>query len=54
MMAVLYAVPSPLLDAAWLVRQPLLLKGFHEALKTLPDSPERLSGLTYLCAFVSA
>ncbi|KAL3160947.1 hypothetical protein ABBQ38_009339 [Trebouxia sp. C0009 RCD-2024] len=45
MMAVLHAVPATLLDAAPLVRQPPLLKGFHEALKALPDSPERLSGL---------
>ena len=33
MVEVLSAAPSTLLDAAWLVRQPLLLKGFHEALK---------------------
>lgn len=45
MMAVLYAVPATMLDATWLVRHPLLLKGFHAALKALPDSPERLSGL---------
>ena len=45
MMAVLYAVPSALIDVEWLLRQPSLLDGFHEALKALPDSPEKLSGL---------
>ena len=45
MMAILYAVPSALINVEWLTRRPPLLKGFFEALKASPDCPERLTGL---------
>lgn len=44
-MVALYAVPSKVIDVLWLVHQPDLLSGFHTALKALPDSHQRLSGL---------
>ena len=45
MMAALNAAPSDQMDLLWLVRQPHLLNGFHNALKTLPESYQRLWGL---------
>lgn len=44
-MAVLYEVPPKRTDVEWLMRQPLLLNCFHEALTAMPESAEQLTGL---------
>ena len=49
LMEALYAAPSSQIDLGWLVRQPLVLNGFHEALKGLIRPLPRLLGLA-LCA----
>ena len=46
MMAVLYAVPSALMNVEWLIRWLPLLKGFDVALKASPDCPDRLTGFS--------
>lgn len=43
-MEALYAVPSHQMDVMWLVRQPLVLSGFHAALKGLLGTRPRLAG----------